>query len=333
MRTLMADPLGIAMLGTTHAHAAGKMEVLKASPDWRVIGACEPDVAALAKQRTTKPFGDVTWMTREELLSHPGVVAVAVEGDVAGNLALGEAVIAAGKHLHLDKPAGVDVAGPARLFADAQRAGLVLQMGYMFRYSPAFCFVREALEKGWLGDLFFVRGRMSTSLSADRRLPLARFPGGMMFELGCHLLDQVVLLLGAPKEVQGFLRHDGPFQDDLADNTVAWFSYDHAVAIVETAAMETDPFPVRRFEVYGAEGSCVIEPLEPPALKVSLKSPPPGHPKGWHTVPLPEYDRYVDDFAELAACVRGGKPLPYTPEHDLAVQTALIRACGGSGNG
>jgi len=328
----MNEPPGIAMLGTTHAHAAGKMEVLKASQSWRMVGACEPNEAALAAQRESPAFRDVAWLTQEELLTRPEVVAVAVEGDVAENVALAKAALAAGKHLHLDKPAGTDVAGPAELFAQAQHAGLIVQMGYMFRYSPAFRFIREAQAKGWLGDLFFVRGRMSTSLSAAQRLPLARFPGGMMFELGCHLLDQVVLLLGAPREVQGLCRHDSPIDDGLADNTVAWFSYDQAAAVLETAAMETDPFPVRRFEVYGTAGSCVIEPLEPPALKVSFASPPEGHPPGWHTVALPDYRRYVDDFEELAACLREGKPLPYSPEHDLAVQTALIAACGGSQN-
>lgn len=323
----MASPLGIGMLGTTHAHAAGKMEVLRNSPSWHVIGACEPDESALVAQRSNPAFRDVRWMTQGELLSHPDVTAVAVEGDVASNLALGEAVIAAGKHLHLEKPAGTDVSGPARLFEAARQADLLVQLGYMFRYNPAFRFIREAHAKGWLGDLFFVRGRMSTNLPPDRRAPIARFPGGIMFELGCHLLDQVVLLLGPPKEVHGFCRHDAALDDALADNTVAWFGYESAAAIVETAAMETDPFPVRRFEVYGTEGSCIVEPLEPPALKVSFKMPKEGHPEGWHSVRLPEYKRYVDDFEELAACVRERRPLPYTTEHDLAVQEALMAAC------
>jgi predicted dehydrogenase len=325
----MPEPLGIAMLGTTHAHAAGKMDVLRASPSWRVIGACEPDAEALAEQREHPSFQGVAWLTQEELLAHPDVRAVAVEGDVADNVALAQAAVAAAKHVHLDKPAGADIQGAEALFAAAEQAGLIVQLGYMFRYNPAFGFIREALAEGWLGDVFFIRGRMSTSLSAERRLPMARFRGGMMFELGCHLLDQVVLLLGAPQGVQGFCRHDGPFDDNLADNTVAWFSYPNALATVEVAAIEIDPFPVRRFEAYGTEGSCIIEPLEPPSMRVSFRKPLAGHPAGWHSVDLPEYHRYVDDLEEFAACIREGTPLPYAPEHDLAVQRALIAACGG----
>jgi predicted dehydrogenase len=322
----MPQALGIAMLGSTHAHAAGKMEVLQASSAWRVIGAHEPDPAAREAQQANPAFAGITWLTREELLSHPEVVAVAVEGDVAENLGLGRAVIGAGKHLHLEKPAGVDLEGPAELFVQAQHAGLIIQLGYMFRYNPAFRFVLEARDKGWLGDIFFVRGRMSTGLGLDRRPPMARFAGGMMFELGCHLLDFVVRLLGAPAAVQGFLRHDLPVADGLADNTLAVFSYAQAMAVLETAAMESDPFPVRRLEVYGTEGSVVIQPLEPPALRASFRRPPPGHPSGWHDVPIPPCQRYVGDFEELAACLRVSRSLPYTGEHDLAVQRALMEA-------
>ena len=39
----MGKPLGVALLGTKHAHAAGKMAVLRESEKWDVIGACEPD--------------------------------------------------------------------------------------------------------------------------------------------------------------------------------------------------------------------------------------------------------------------------------------------------
>lgn len=52
------------------------------------------------------------------------------------------------------------------------------------------------------------------------------------------------------------------------------------------------------------------------------------YPKGRHMVDLPPYERYVDDFVELAAAVRGDKPIAVTPQEDLVVQEALIKASG-----
>jgi hypothetical protein len=45
-------------------------------------------------------------------------------------------------------------------------------------------------------------------------------------------------------------------------------------------------------------------------------------------VPLPKYRRYVDDFVELAAAVRGETKLPVTFEEELLVEEALLRASG-----
>lgn len=325
----MDAPVGVALLGTRHAHAAGKMAVLRAADKWKVIGACEPDDEARAARMQESLYRDVAWLAEEELLAHPEVQVVAVEGEVFENLAFARRSIEAGKHIHFDKPAGSCLAEFAAIVEEATEAGLIIQMGYMFRYNPAFCFVFRAKEEGWLGDIFSVRGRMSTSIpSAETRERLARYPGGMMFELGCHLLDAVVHLLGSPTDVQGHLRHDAAFADDLADNTVAVFHFEKAMATLEVAAMEVEPFPRRRFEVYGTQGSIVIEPLEPPQVVACFASPPEGHPSGWHSVEMPEYRRYEDDLDELADCVREGRPLSYTGDHDLAVQRALLQASG-----
>lgn len=325
----MAEPIGIGMLGATHAHASGKMQVLRESEEWRVVGVCEPDDEARERLRGSDVYAGLDWMSQEKMLSHPGIQAIAVEGEVYENMDRAAAVVAARKHLHLDKPAGIGVADLEALVEAAEAQGLVVQLGYMFRYNPAFCFAFQAKEEGWLGEVHSIRGRMSTSLSAEKRKGLERYPGGMTFELGCHLLDAVVGLLGAPEDVNGVLRHDGPYDDALADNTVAVFQFAGAVATIEVTAMDVEPSPRRRFEVHGTGGSVVIEPLEPPALSACFADPPDGHPTGWHDVEVPEYRRYVDDFVELAACIREAKPLSYTGAHDIAVQKALMAACAG----
>ena len=43
---------------------------------------------------------------------------------------------------------------------------------------------------------------------------------------------------------------------------------------------------------------------------------------------FPKYARYVDDAADMARVIRGEKSTDFTPEHDLAVQNALLQASG-----
>ncbi len=126
-------------------------------------------------------------------------------------------------HIHLDKPAGESLSAFKRVMDGASRRGLTVQMGYMFRNNPAFQFAFRAVREGWLGQVFEVHAVISKMISAERRLPLARYPGGTMFELGCHLIDAVVAMLGKPDRVSPFARRTLPEQDDLVDNMLAVF--------------------------------------------------------------------------------------------------------------
>ena len=325
------EKIRVGMVGTGHPHAPGKLAVLKASADYEVVGLCEADAARRAARAGEKAFADVRWASEEELLSDGGVQAIVVEGVVRDNVPAARRAIEAGKHVHLEKPGGTSLKEFQALLRAASERGLIVQLGYMFRYNPAFQVLFRAAREGWLGDIFFIRGRMGTSVNLDTRRGLAEYRGGMMFELGCHLLDPVVALLGAPKKVTPFLRADAGPPDGLADNTLAVFEFDRAAAVLESAAMEVEPFPHRSLAVYGKKGTVIIEPLEPPALQLCLSAPVAGLKKGWQAVPMENRPRYVGDFEDLAACIRAGSPLSVSPEHDLHVQEALLKASGAAG--
>ena len=69
-------------------------------------------------------------------------------------------------------------------------------MGYQWRYHPAMQAAIEAARKGWLGRVYSFRATIDKPIPPQERLELAAFRGGMMFELGCHLIDRAVDLLG-----------------------------------------------------------------------------------------------------------------------------------------
>ena len=70
-------------------------------------------------------------------------------------------------------------------------------MGYVYRYNPGFKFIFKAVKEGLLGDIVEVDGVMSKKVNDATRQQLARYPGGTMFELGCHLIDELSTLGGA----------------------------------------------------------------------------------------------------------------------------------------
>ena len=92
-----------------------------------------------------------------------------------------------------------------RFWRLARDRNLLVQLGYMFRYNAGFQFILDWANSGKLGDIFSVRGRISSSISSEahwqRWDSLGEHSGGIMFILACHLTDIIVALLGRPTRV------------------------------------------------------------------------------------------------------------------------------------
>lgn len=311
-------PIGIGFLGTSHSHGEGKLEVILANPAYRLIGVTE----------ATPKHKDVPVLSRQALLANPDIQVVAVESAVRDHARDGLAVLEAGKHLHLEKAPADNLKDFEKIVALARRKNLLLQVGYMWRYHPGINLALDAARQGWLGQVYLVRGCIGNSLGAERRPEWAEFAGGNMFELGGHVLDPVVRLLGRPRRVTPFLRKDGKFNDSLKDNTAAVLEFDGAMAILHGSNLQPNSGRYRAFEVHGSNGTVVINPIEPPTVTVDLAKAAGPFKAGLQQVPMPPYKRYVDDLAELAAAIRGESKLRVSYDEDLLVQEILLRASG-----
>ncbi len=234
----------------------------------------------------------------------------------------------AGRHGPLEKPPAATLREFRELVALARRKDRLLQIGYMWRYNPGIQLAIEAAAKGWLGEVFLVRATMNTLLDDARRPEWAEFPGGAMFEQGGHPVEAVVRSLGAPARVTPFLQRRRAPADTLADNTVAVLEHPPALAIVTSAPLQPNAGPQRFFEILGTQGSARVQPLEPPALLLDLAEPAGPYARGRQDVPLPAYRRYVDEFRDLAAAIRGERALPVSLDQEVAIQAALMLACG-----
>ena len=302
----------IGFLGGTHSHGPDKIRIAKESADWELVGVWEPGEGAAKKAA---------------MLNDATVQVIAVESDVKSHEGLALEALRAGKHVHVEKPPSDNMPGMKRLVEEARKRSRLLQMGYMWRQHPGFAKIFEAVRAGWLGDVYMVRGTMNTLIDGERRKEWALFHGGQMFEQGGHLIDPLVRLMGRPEKITPFLRHHGKFSDGLLDNTHAVFEWPRAMATITSSVLQPGATAHRTFEVWGSNGNAVLRPIEgPPRLAIDLQNAAGPYKKGSQEVTLEKYERYVGSFTELATAVRTGKPLPVTPEQDLEVQEALLRA-------
>lgn len=319
----------VGQIGTAHAHASGKMGTMRKSEEYEVVGLVEPDAELRAKAEQSATYQGVPWMTEEQLFNAPGLQVVAVETSVKDLVPTATRCVAAGKHVHLDKPGGESLPAFKALLDEATRRKVTVQMGYMFRYNPAFTLCFRLLREGALGEVFSIDAQMSKLLSAGERKGLLPYRGGSMFELGCHVIDAVITVLGRPDKVTPHLRSVSALGDGWSDNDLAVYDYPHASATVRSAMVEVEGGTRRNFIVCGTKGTLAIQPLEPPAARLALVAPHGEFKKGYQDVNFPKPGgRYDGDFADLAKVIRGEKAFEFTPEHDLAVQETLLLSCG-----
>lgn len=325
--TAAAPPIRIGQIGVAHGHAS-KLNVYRRSSDYEVIGMVEENDRLRRSSVDKDPYRGLDWMTRDELLSQPGLQAVLIETEIRDLLRHAKACLEAGLHVHIDKPAGVSLRELEEVLEIASRNARIVQMGYMYRYNPAIQLLHSFLESGWLGEIFEIHAVMSKQLSeAERKVP-AVYPGGMMFELGCHLIDLVVGILGEPTSVYVSSKHSSKIEDSLQDNMLAVLEYPRASATVKSSCLEVDGGNRRHLVVCGTEGTFHIEPLDNPKVRLILDRPRGPYRKGEQTIELPKYTRYVDDALEMAQAIRGEKKFPYSCAHDLAVQRTVLKASG-----
>ena len=143
----------------------------------------------------------------EAAVADPEVDAVIV-ATLNGALAeIAARAIDAGKHVIIEKPAGISVAEIDRLLAAAEKSGSLVRVGYNHRFHPALQKARELVDAGALGPLMFIRARYGHGgrVGYDRewRADPKLSGGGELIDQGVHLVDLAGWFLGDFPTVEG----------------------------------------------------------------------------------------------------------------------------------
>ena len=217
--------LKFAFLGAWHSHAAMHVREVAARPDEvELVGMYDADPAVIQQnlERWAEYGLDIPVFDSVEDVLNSQAEAVIVEGHVYQNLDYAERALAAGKHVLLEKPAGVDLAQLERLHKLAENEGLMLQMAYMWRYNPAVAEMLRLVGSGSLGQVFMYRGHIPKPIGWHQQLygEFTAYHGGVYFEMAGHLVDLMVAMMDEPVAVQGVLgKHYGERAE--VDNAVS----------------------------------------------------------------------------------------------------------------
>jgi predicted dehydrogenase len=176
---------------------------------------------------------------------------------------LARQAIEAGKHVLIEKPAGISTAEIDDLTALARARGVLVRVGYNHRYHPALQKAREIVDSGALGPLMFLRGRYGhggrVGYNREWRADPKLSGGGELIDQGVHLIDLAHWFLGPFTRISGHadtLYWDMPVDDNAfldlgtASGRTAWLH----VSCSEWKNLFS-------LEIYGRSGKLHIEGL------------------------------------------------------------------------
>lgn len=291
--------------------------------------------------------------TPAQAFADPDIELVIIASPNDSHHALARAALLAGKHVLVDKPCTVTLAETEDLLALAQAKGRVLTVYQSRRFDADFLSLKQVLAGGQLGRLVQFESRY------DRFKPqvLDRWrdndvPGaGLWLDLGSHLLDQCLVLLGVPDALMLDLaaQRDGAQVHDCFHAQLRYDSLQPGLrAVLHAGALVPAGSP--RFAVHGTQGSFIKHGMDTQedALKAGRRphlaaladwgqDPQPGEIITWEdgrqvSRPAPEARGcYPALYAQLRDCLlarRGGLPadtavLPAPPVSALEVRQLM----------
>lgn len=333
------DRIRIAQIGITHEHANGKMYSLRKLPEvFDIVGYVDDREFSKSPRfgnDFVKPYEGLRKLTLDEAFNMPGLQAVTVE--VPNNELVPVALRCMERNLamHMDKPGGEDLTLYKTLLDGCKERNLPFQMGFMFRGNPAFQFCIAAIRNKLIGEVFELEADMNHCYGGEAYQEyIGKFAGGIMYNLGCHLIDFVVAALGRPEKVTPFLKSAPGYPASVRNNCMAVLEYPHAIATLRSCSKDIANTDGRRMKIVGTNGSIAFNPLErfdgkPVELSLNLATAAGEFPAGKHTLRFPpQADRYEAQLLELARIIRGEIQNPYSYEHDCLVHEVTLAAAG-----
>lgn len=189
-----------------------------------------------------------------QLISNPRVDAVAICTPVSSHFDLALACLRAGKHVIVEKPIANTTEQAARLIEEADRRGLVLIVDHTFLYTGAVRKIRELIEQGVLGDLYYYD-------SVRVNLGLFQHDVNVLWDLAVHdlsIMDHLTSRVPCAVSAVG-ANHIPGTTENIAYLTV--FFEGNLIAHVGVNWLA--PVKVRRTLIGGSKKMIVYDDLEP----------------------------------------------------------------------
>jgi predicted dehydrogenase len=283
----------------------------------------------------------------EEILKDPAIELVVVNTPNYTHYAYTKAVLQAGKHVVVEKPFTTTVEEGLELESLAREVDRKISVYQSRRYDSDSRTVKKIVEEGWLGEiveaeLHYDRYTVALSPKVHKETP---GPGrGLLYDLGSHLLDQVLQLFGMPEAVFADIGIIRPISkvDDYMELLLYYPASRNLRVRLKSSYLVREAVPATA--IYGTKGTFLKPKADPQEQLLLAGVLPEG--KDWGVEPdsgkgllhtekdgrvIREYvssqkGNYGDFYDSMFEAIRHNKPVPVTAEEGTDIIRVITAA-------
>ena len=259
------------------AHMPGYSKLPKA----KMVACCDVD-AKKAKEAAEKFDIGKVFTDYEELIALDDIDAVSVCTPNFAHMAPTMAAMKAGKHVLVEKPMAMNAAEAKAMVKAARKNGRKLMVGLNYRWGAGIQALKRHADAGEFGEMYFARAQClrrrgipgwGVFIEKDKQ------GGGPLFDLGVHVMDAVLYLMGFPKPVAasgaiytkfgtrkgviGLMGQWDPKKYTVEDYALGLIRFKKGQTIfVETSFAANIEKDIFNFSLLGTKAGCTLDPLK-----------------------------------------------------------------------
>jgi predicted dehydrogenase len=345
--TVPAPDLRVGLIGYGLAGSLFHAPLIAATPGLRVAAVVTSQEARAAQARREHAgvrvvaTADLLWQHADSL----DLIVIASPNRTHVPLAL--AALAAGLPVVIDKPIATTSAEARSVVDEAARSKLMLTVFQNRRWDGDYLTLQRLVRDGALGDVLRFESRFErwrpTPKGGWRESGDPAEAGGLLYDLGSHLIDQALHLFGAVSRVYAEVaaRRDGIVVDD--DSFVALTHESGVQSHLWMSAVAAQPGP--RFRVLGTRAAWTKHGLDvqEEALRAGAQAEGPEWgrepPAQWGELGIGDQTHRVETepgmwpqfYAKVVESMKHGAPPPVDPRDAIAVLDVIETAFAGAG--